>query len=128
LSFAYCSLVFGEKLMSNIILTTEEELEKLIRKILDEFITAMSVDHASENVSAKKQVLTIDEAAEFLSLSKQTLYGKTSKREIPFYKVGKRLYFNQQELVDLIRKGRQPTIKELVDDYENNRRQKRRGN
>lgn len=36
--------------------------------------------------------LNIQNAANFLQISKATLYGKTSKREIPFYKRGKRIF------------------------------------
>jgi excisionase family DNA binding protein len=121
-------LIFRQKIMSKIILTTEEELEILIRKVLAEFASTLLSNHNRNIVSTNKPALTINEAADFLSLSKQTLYGKTSKREIPFYKVGKRLYFNQQELIDLIAKGRKPTIKELVEEYENDRRTKKKRN
>ena len=108
--------------MSKVILTTEEELEALIRKVLLELIPPPSSSDNNEKLS----ILTVDEAAKFLSLARQTLYGMTCKSEIPYYKVGKRLYFKQQELMDWINKHRKPTIKERVEEYENSRTQKKR--
>ena len=39
------------------------------------------------------ELLSIEHAAEILSLSVQTIYGLTSRNEIPVHKRGKRLYF-----------------------------------
>ncbi len=45
-------------------------------------------------VSPLKEILTIEEAAEFLSVSKSYLYKQTSAQAIPHYKpTGKRCYF-----------------------------------
>ena len=45
-------------------------------------------------VSPFKEILTIEEAAEFLSVSKSYLYKQTSAQAIPHYKpTGKRCYF-----------------------------------
>jgi len=55
------------------------------------------------------QLLTIQEAAEFLNLSVPTLYTKVHNAEIPVYKKTKRLYFSKQELTDWIKAGRKKT-------------------
>ena len=47
---------------------------------------------------AEKELLTIDEAAEFTRLAKQTLYDYTHRRKVPFLKAGKRLLFRKTEL------------------------------
>lgn len=49
-----------------------------------------------------KQVLDIDEASELLNMSKYTLYTKTSKGEVPFYKEGRKIYFKRDELLEHI--------------------------
>lgn len=62
-----------------------------------------SVDSKSE--SGIEQVLTLKEASSFLELSPATIYLKVSKREIPYSKKGKRLYFLKSDLIDWIRGG-----------------------
>jgi len=59
------------------------------------------------------QLLTIQEAAEFLNLSVPTLYTKVHNAEIPVYKKTKRLYFSKQELTDWIKAGRKKTNAEI---------------
>lgn len=51
-------------------------------------------------------IMTIEEAASFLGLARQTLYGLTSKRAIPFYKKNKRLYFKKEELLSWVEEGK----------------------
>ncbi|CAM4319441.1 helix-turn-helix domain-containing protein [Flavobacterium terrigena] len=46
-----------------------------------------------------KEILTLEEGADFLNLSKSALYKMTSKKEIPFYNPGgKKIYFKKSEL------------------------------
>ena len=59
------------------------------------------------------ELMTISQAAEFLNLSVQTLYGKVCHREIPVSKKGKRLYFYKSELEDWIKSGKKKTMAEL---------------
>ena len=59
------------------------------------------------------QLLTIQQAAELLHLSVKTLYIKVSKRELPYMKQGKRLYFSQKELVEYLKQGRKKTTGEI---------------
>ncbi|MET4141464.1 helix-turn-helix domain-containing protein [Pedobacter sp. UYP1] len=58
-------------------------------------------------------LLTIKQAAEFLSLSVPTLYTKVSRKEIPVNKRGKRLYFSTAELSTWIKSGRKNTQEEI---------------
>lgn len=51
-------------------------------------------------------LLNIDEVGELLSLSKATIYAKVSRREIPFMKRGKRLYFSREQILDYIKEGK----------------------
>lgn len=48
-------------------------------------------------------IIDIDEAAAFLGLQRPTLYTKVSKRQIPFMKQGKRLYFSKTDLTEWIK-------------------------
>ena len=59
------------------------------------------------SASTTKEILTIEEAAEFLSMSKSYLYKQTSAQRIPHYKpTGKRCYFRRSELEEWILAGR----------------------
>lgn len=68
------------------------------------------------NVSAK-EVLTSDEAAKFLGVSKSNLYKLTMRRTIPHYKSasGRLVYFNRQELIGWMMSVRVATKQEIED-------------
>ncbi len=65
------------------------------------------------------QLLTIDEAAQLIKLTKPTIYGLVSKSEIPVNKKGKRLYFSKQELIEWVMSGRKKTHSEMAADADN---------
>ena len=60
-----------------------------------------------------EQVLTIQQAAEFLNLTVPTMYSKSSKGELPVMKRGKRLYFSKQELTKYLQAGRKQTFADV---------------
>lgn len=62
------------------------------------------------------QFLNIQQAAAFLNLAVPTIYSKVSKKELPFMKRSKRLYFSKIELLDYIKSGRIKTNDELADE------------
>lgn len=65
--------------------------------------------------STTKEILTIEEAAEFLSVSKSYLYKQTSAQRIPHYKpTGKPCYFRRSELEEWILAGRISTKEEIA--------------
>ncbi len=70
-----------------------------------------------ETSSAPKQtpsdVLNIQQASELLSLTIPTLYSKVSRREIPHFKRGKKLYFSRAELTAFVSGGKRPTTEEV---------------
>jgi len=66
-----------------------------------------------EPTDQPEQLLTIHEAAEFLSLTVPTMYGKVSKGELPVMKRSKRLYFSRTELMDYLKAGRKKSNAEM---------------
>jgi len=60
-----------------------------------------------------EQLLTIQQAAELLSLTVPTLYSKCSKNELPYMKRSKRLYFSRTELLEYIKEGRKKSNAEI---------------
>ena len=60
-----------------------------------------------------KEVLTSDEAAAYLGISKSALYKLTMGRKIPFYKSAKLCYFDRQEIINWMKAHRVATQEEL---------------
>lgn len=59
------------------------------------------------------EILNLNQATEYLSLSKSTLYKFTSRREIPHFKKGKKIYFRKNELDDWLTQLRISTKDEI---------------
>lgn len=59
------------------------------------------------------ELLTIKQAAVLLTLTTPTIYGLVQRREIPFSKRGKRLYFSKKELLEWVAEGRKKTVSEI---------------
>ena len=89
-----------------------EQLSKLIqssiRTVLKE--TQTNTDEPNDQ---PEQLLTIQEAAEFLSLTVPTMYSKVSKGELPVMKRSKRLYFSRTELLEYLKDGRKKSNAEI---------------
>ena len=62
---------------------------------------------------AVKEVLTTDEAAAYLGITKSALYKLTMYRKIPFYKSAKLCYFDKREIIDWMKAHRVATQEEL---------------
>ncbi|MEI6059433.1 MAG: helix-turn-helix domain-containing protein [Bacteroidota bacterium] len=58
--------------------------------------------------------LTVPEAARFLGLATQTVYGLIHRKQIPCMKRQKRVYFSKQELIKWIESGRMKTRDEIA--------------
>lgn len=59
------------------------------------------------------EFLTVEEASAFLTLSLPTVYSKVSRKELPYMKQGKRLYFLKSDLIEYIKNGRVKTVSEV---------------
>jgi excisionase family DNA binding protein len=87
-------------------------IEDSVRKALSHHTTDRSQPEADK-------LMTIEQAAAFLSLSVPTLYTQTSKAIIPCMKKGKRLYFSKDELTDWIKQGRKQSSSEITSERDN---------
>lgn len=100
--------------MYNVVLSPIDP-ETLISSI-SERVTAnilKAVRNEQPTTDQPEQLLTIQEAAEFLSLTVPTMYSKVSKREIPCMKRSKRLYFSRTELLEYLKDGRKKSNAEI---------------
>lgn len=96
--------------MEKLILTqlTTEELRQIIR---EEFLQVLK-ELKLINQEPVEDIIDFLGAVQFLGLAKSTLYQKTSSREIPHFKRGRKLYFKRSELIKFIEKGKQTTVSE----------------
>ena len=60
-----------------------------------------------------KSIMNTDEVADFVGISKSTIYGLTHNGLIPHYKRGKRLYFKTVEIEEWITANRGYNRKEI---------------
>lgn len=66
-------------------------------------------------INTQKEVLTSDEAARYMGISKSYLYKLTMNATIPCYKpMGKMVYFNRRELETWLLSNRASTDAELT--------------
>jgi excisionase family DNA binding protein len=100
--------------MHNVVLSPIDP-ETLISSI-SERVTAnilKAVRNEQPTTDQPEQLLTIQEAAEFLSLTVPTMYSKVSKGELPVMKRSKRLYFSRTELLEYLKDGRKKSKTEI---------------
>ncbi len=65
------------------------------------------IEVLESTLNASKEVLTLEEAALFMGLSKSSLYKMTHKHELPFFRPnGKLIYFEKSELLKWMRQNR----------------------
>lgn len=53
-------------------------------------------------LSKYSDLLTVDDMAELLDTSTRTIYRLCDKKELPFRKVGRRLYFPKHEIIEFL--------------------------
>ena len=96
--------------MNKVIITTADELDQLIQSSVRK---ALNENNSPTSTASPGELLTIDEACKFLTLAKPTLYGFTSKNQIPHIKRGKKLYFRKSELETWLDEGKRKSNKQV---------------
>lgn len=86
----------------------------------DSEIKRTAEELAERVVFTTKEVLTSDEAARYMGVSKSYLYKLTMRQEIPHYKpMGKMCYFNRAELEGWLQSNRIATAGEISQQAQN---------
>lgn len=62
----------------------------------------------------KRLPIGLDEACKIMGKEKPTVYAMVQKGLIPYYKNGKKLYFYEDELIELINSGNKKSIADLI--------------
>jgi excisionase family DNA binding protein len=81
-------------------------IENSVRKIIIEYLP-------KDPLQDKEELLTVKQAADFLSLSVQTIYGAIHRKQLPYMKRRKRCYFLKKDLIDYLKAGRRKTSVEI---------------
>ncbi len=101
--------------MENVILSPIplQELESRIDTKLDlKFQEIKSFLKTLQN-NDEEDILSFREGCAFLNIAEPTGYAKVSKREVPYMKRGKFIYFSKKQLTEWLHSGRKKTIEEL---------------
>ncbi|MDI1233388.1 MAG: helix-turn-helix domain-containing protein [bacterium] len=84
---------------------------EVIELLLQEILSAITLEPVKlkDNI----ELFNIQQTAEYLTLSKSTIYGLIHKQEIPNYKRGKRVYFKKIEIDNWVMQNRRMSIDEI---------------
>jgi excisionase family DNA binding protein len=95
---------------------TFDQLPNAVTQIYDklESIERLLQSKDSHNQPGLDELLTVQGAAAFLSISVPTIYGLISKGQIPVMKRSKRCYFSKAELIAYLKAGRKKTSSEIA--------------
>jgi excisionase family DNA binding protein len=88
--------------MKIVYIAEKEELQELIKEsIHDEIETFLK----GLNQKTIPERLSLPEAAQYLGVSKSTMYQFTHTRKIPYYKFGRSVYFYTKEIDDWLKEN-----------------------
>lgn len=89
-----------------ILLQLMKKLDKRLELIEKAMLSNTSTLKKEENIKFDDKVLSIDEVSKLLGLAKATIYSKASRKELPYIKRGKKLYFMEKEIIDYLKGGK----------------------
>jgi excisionase family DNA binding protein len=85
----------------------------LLTKEVSELKELLLKKQQTATIVPVEELLTVEQAAEFLNLSVPTIYTKVSRGTLPVMKKSKRLYFSNLELMNYLKDGRKKTNEEI---------------
>ena len=97
--------------MSDIIIATISKEE--IKQLIEQTISRAMQNQLQQKPEPSVAFLNVEQAAEFIGITKATLYRKCSGKLIPYNKKGKRLYFDQKELIKWLKSGKRKTMEDI---------------
>lgn len=96
---------------------TLEQLPKLVTDLHKQINNLEQVVY--KNIMSQARIdrypMTIEEASKFLSLKTNTIRQYCNRNIIPYYKIDKKLYFFRIDLIELIKKHKVLSNKEIND-------------
>lgn len=89
--------------MENVIMIQEKDLEKFTTKMYE-----LLKKNEEQKNGNEDDIIDVKTAAKILGLSTATVYGKTHRKELPFFKRGKKLRFSRMDLIAWLKAGNPP--------------------
>ena len=90
----------------------EELVDQAVNRKLEELKANLDAD-VQKKKDQEDEYISIDELSSITGLSKQTIYGKRSRRQLPgTYKFGRELRFNREEILEWMKSKKLLTIEE----------------
>ena len=87
--------------------------------MLENLKLAKRVEVLENTLSAGKEMLTLEEAARFMGVTKSSIYKMTHEQTIPYYKPnGKMIFFEKSDLLAWVRKNRVSSEAEISEEAE----------
>lgn len=90
-------------------------------KVLAEQITANLKKAITPSESSTVDAfMNIDETSKLINLAKSSIYGLVHRKKIPYHKVGKKLYFSKESILQWINNGKNNTTSDIeakADEY-----------
>ncbi|MBK9721922.1 MAG: helix-turn-helix domain-containing protein [Saprospiraceae bacterium] len=90
-----------------------DSIEERLANIEALLVKLSQTNENIESQTEKDELLTVQDAANFLNLRVPTIYGHISKGELPVMKRSKRCYFSKLELINYLKEGRKKTNLEI---------------
>lgn len=93
--------------MSNVLFYThkKEDLKRVVRMVLDEMLKTETISNS--RINPEEDRLTQKEAAKFLGVSITTIISWKKSGKVPYYSVGRSIFYSKQELLNIARKNPQ---------------------
>jgi excisionase family DNA binding protein len=91
-----------------------EIIEQRLKNIENQLSELVKMAKASILKEVTEEIMTVEQLSDYLTIARQTIYEKCSKKEIPYFKAGKRLYFKKSVINDWINGGRRYRTDELM--------------
>ncbi|WP_273565831.1 helix-turn-helix domain-containing protein [Maribacter halichondriae] len=82
---------------------TKEDLKRTVKMVLEEMRKTEFINETSINPEDDR--LSQQEAAKFLGISVTSLISWKKKKIVPYYQIGRAIFFSKKELLDLARKN-----------------------
>lgn len=102
--------------MENVILSPisldelEARIDNSVQKSLKGFFESLNLKGSGEG---QPDIIPFKEGCKLLNITESTGYSKISKRELPFIKKGKFVYFSRKKLIEWLHSGEKKTLEEL---------------
>lgn len=90
-----------------IVLLSSTELERLVRSAVREELVAAG------NQRKEERLLNAQQLCEYLGIHRSTLNLWKAQNKIPYRRLGKRIFFNQQEILDALEDSNYSKLKKL---------------